>query len=284
MSTGFISATNSHRISEAVAAIRKKIGDHAPRAAIVLGSGLGGLAGTIQQPRSIAYDDIPHFARSTASGHRGAIVAGFFGHEKSVPVVAMAGRLHCYEGWTVEQVTFPVRVLAALGVKVLILSNAAGGLNPNYRVGDMMVIRDHINFMHRRRTAADDGNGMESTNGRTLHGPYDPTLSAVALRAARRGDFVAWEGTYLATLGPSYETRAEYRMMRRIGADAVGMSTVPEVIAAARQGMRVLAISMISNVARPDVGVKTSHQQVLAAGQQAEPRMGQMVEAVVATV
>lgn len=279
-----VGTANTRRISEAVEAIRNRIGDHAPRVAVVLGSGLGGFAAAIEQPRSLAYREIPYFARSTASGHRGEIVAGFLGRKKPVPVVAMAGRLHCYEGWTVDQVTFPVCVLAALGTEVLILSNAAGGLNPNYRVGDIMVIRDHINFMHRRWTAVDDQNDMEMEDRRILHDPYDPMLSAVALRAARRGDFAAWEGTYLATLGPSYETRAEYRMMRRIGADAVGMSTVPEVIAAARQGMRVLAISMISNVARPDVRVETSHQQVLEAGRHAEPRIGQMVAAVVAAV
>lgn len=279
------------KVSEAVHAIRGAIGDHTPRAAIILGSGLGGLTARLECPRAIPFVDIPHFARSTAKGHRGEIVAGYLGSGSTVPVVAMAGRLHCYEGWSIGQVTFPVAVLASLGAKVLIVSNAAGGLNPHYRVGDMMVLRDHINLIPRPVTGEHGDNSKGSKAGSAIatpykgpRCPYDAELAAVTLKAARNGNFAAWEGTYLATLGPTYETRAEYRMMRRFGADAVGMSTVPEVLEAGRRGMRVLAISMISNVARPDEGATTTHQEVLEAGRQAEPRMHQMVQAAMHTL
>lgn len=295
------------RISEATAAIRARIGDQIPHAAIILGSGLGGIASRIENPRSISFAAIPHFACSTAEGHRGEVVAGQFGEEKT-PVVALAGRLHRYEGWSLDQVTFPVAVLAALGAQVLIVSNAAGGLNAHFQVGDIMVLRDHINMLPcsaRDRPlpstippgAAQDS-GASHNSGAShiaqLHGyrgcgpslatPYDPELACTAIAAARRAGFAAYGGTYLATLGPNYETRAEYRMMRRIGADAVGMSTVPEVLEAGRRGMRVLALSMISNLAFPNLVQPIDHQHVLEAGQRAEPKLRQIIEEVLRTL
>ncbi len=278
----------SVRVNEAVQTIRQIAAQSSgselhrslcPRAAIILGSGLGGLTQSIEDALHIPFAEIPHFARSTAVGHRGELVLGLLA---GVPVVAMAGRFHRYEGWTNEQVTFPVRVLAALGVNTLIVSNAAGGLRPHYSVGDIMVIRDHI----QRMTLATSGRPAVASEPAELSpqhslarnsNPYCDRLSKLALQAGRKGDFMVHQGTYLATLGPTYETRAEYRMMRRIGADCVGMSTVPEVLQAQQEGLNVLALSMISNVARPDAVQETTHQEVLDAGRLAEPRMSYLV-------
>lgn len=263
-----------------------------PRVGIILGSGLGGLADQIEQPHAIRFADIPGFAQSTAAGHRGQLITGSWGGR---PVVVLAGRLHRYEGWSVSQITFPVRLMHALGARVLIASNAAGGLRHHFAVGDAMVLRDHINAIGNPLASlspiAADGDNV----GPTTHGPqnaattetptrgispYDPQLAELALAAGRSGNFPVHQGTYLATLGPSYETRAEYRMMRRLGADCVGMSTVPEVLTAQNLGMRVLALSMISNVARPDAATETTHAEVLDAGRQSEPRMIHIVRTV----
>ena len=185
----------------------------------------------------------------------------------------MAGRLHRYEGWSFDQITFPVRVLAACGSPVLIVSNAAGGLRHHFKVADAMVIRDHINFLPLRSSWQPFRSRGEN--------PYDPQLAQTALAISRSADIPVHQGTYLATLGPSYETRAEYRMMRRLGADAVGMSTVPEVLVAQACGLRVLALSMISNVATPDAASETTHEEVLEAGRLAGPRMSKIVREVV---
>lgn len=271
-------------ITEATAAIRARIGDQIPRAAIILGSGLGGVAAGIENPRSISFAAIPHFACSTAAGHRGEIVAGQFGSLRT-PVVAMAGRLHCYEGWSLDQITFPVAVMAALGADVLIVSNAAGGLNAGFQVGDIMVLRDHINLLpcparDRSFRSFRFGCSDHRPGGSPLAPLYDPELARTAMAAARSADFAAYCGTYLATLGPNYETRAEYRMMRHFGADAVGMSTVPEVLEAGRRRMRVLALSMISNLAFSETLQQTDHQHVLEAGERAEPKLRRIIEEV----
>ncbi|HBJ39059.1 MAG TPA: purine-nucleoside phosphorylase [Planctomycetaceae bacterium] len=247
----------------------------APRAGIILGSGLGGLADEIADPLRIDYADLPGFARATASGHRGQLI---FGTLDGVPVVAMAGRMHRYEGHGDDRVTFPVRLMAALGATMLIVSNAAGGLNPVLNVGDIVIINDHID--------------LAKKGGRTLVAPlpifgrvasplplYDSRLSQIALAAARAGDFAAILGTYIATLGPTYETRAEYRMMRKLGGDVVGMSTAPEVCVAATLGMRVLGLSLVSNVARPDEAQSTDHQDVLDAGRVAQVKLRKIVAA-----
>ncbi len=247
--------------------------DIVPGTAIILGSGLGGVADQIQQATVTAFAEIPGFARATAGGHRGELITGFLAGQ---PVVAMAGRLHRYEGWTNDDIVFPLHVMAALGAVNLIVSNAAGGVNPKLRVGDLVIIRDHINWI-----------GGCFRDFPTADGPltrqaeiYDDHWSAVAMRAAIEGRFTALPGTYLATLGPNYETRSEYRMMRRIGADVVGMSTVIEVLAAASLKMRILGLSMVSNVANPDRATSTNHAEVLAAGRDAEIKMEQVVRAV----
>ncbi|QDT07520.1 Purine nucleoside phosphorylase 1 [Rubripirellula lacrimiformis] len=247
-----------------------------PSAAIILGSGLGGLADKIEDPVAIPFGDIPGFGTSTAAGHRGQLVLGTI---DAVPVVAMAGRFHRYEGWSNDDVTFPVDVMHAMGASRLIVSNAAGGVSPKLSVGDIVVIADHINFM----TGTFAWNSKQSVPcfGRTHSGPtYDTAMSKTAMQVAVDTGFAAYRGTYLATFGPTYETRAEYRMMRKLGADVVGMSTVPEVLAASNRGMRVLGLSMVSNVANPDRPVKADHEEVLQAGRAAEVKMEAIVRAV----
>lgn len=246
-----------------------------PVVAVILGSGLGQLADQIDQATAIPFAEIPGFAASTAGGHRGTLILGTL---EGRPIVAMAGRLHRYEGHSPERVTFPVRLMRRLGAETLIASNAAGGVNPKLCVGDIVVIRDHIDWMR----GAMHSPVIEATEHVRREGNvYDAEWAQVALLASMRHDFVAYEGCYLATLGPNYETRAEYRMMRRMGVDVVGMSTVPEVLAARHFGMRVLALSMVSNVARPDHRVVANHEEVLAAGRSAAVKMETIVRDVV---
>jgi purine-nucleoside phosphorylase len=260
------------QLPTAVATVRAQLSSLQPQFGIILGSGLGGLAADVRDGGRIPFQAIPGFAKSTAAGHRGELVFGFL---QQTPVIALAGRFHRYEGWSNFQVGFPIRLLGSLGVKRLIVSNAAGGLRPHYQVGDLLVIRDHINLIPDHQQCCEF-----IPRGAT---PYSPRLASLALAAGRQGNIPMHEGTYLATLGPTYETRAEYRMMRRMGADCVGMSTVPEVLQAQREGIEVLALSMISNVARPDAIQETSHQEVLDAGKIAEPRMRYIVQRVLAT-
>lgn len=251
-------------------------------AGIILGSGLGGLVNQIQSPASIGYEEIPGFVRSTAGGHQGKLV---FGLLDSIPVVAMAGRFHRYEGWTNTQATFPVSVIAGLGAKTLVVSNAAGGVNPKLCVGDIMIIRDHLNWLSGPPSQVTHQDRSAITFGGQHRGLlYDADLASLAKQAAMQNGFATPDGTYLATLGPNYETRAEYRMMRRIGVDAVGMSTVPEVLVAAANGMRVLGLSMISNVADPDRPNIADHQEVLEAGKQAAAKMESIVKSVLKRV
>ncbi|MGB7343730.1 MAG: purine-nucleoside phosphorylase [Pirellulaceae bacterium] len=258
---------------DAVASIRKFSGIQ-PIAAIILGSGLGGLADKIENPVAIAYQDIPGFAKSTAGGHRGQLILGVLAN---APVVAMAGRFHRYEGWSIDDVAFPVHVMNALGAPRLIASNAAGGVNPKYRVGDIVVISDHINFM----------TGISLCNNHPPHLPlsrqdevYDSAMAEIAMQTAVENQFTAYRGTYLATFGPTYETRAEYRMQRKLGADVAGMSTVPEVLAAIQIGMTVLGLSLVTNVANPDLSIKADHGEVLEAGRAGADKMESIVRRV----
>ena len=250
----------------------------APRVGIVLGSGLGSVGDAIELEQSIDYHDIPHFQRSTAVGHKGRLLCGRLA---GVPVVAMQGRFHCYEGYSAERATFPVRVMKALGVELLIVSNAAGGLNPLYREGDVMVIDDHINLMNRNPLIGvnDDSLGPRFPD---MGAPYDRRLGDKALAIAREKDFVCHRGVYIAMLGPTYETRAEIRMLRYFDGDAVGMSTVPEAIVAAHAGMRVLGLSTITNVCTPDKASTTSGHEVVATAETASGKLKAIVEGVIA--
>ncbi|MBC8868462.1 MAG: purine-nucleoside phosphorylase [Planctomycetes bacterium] len=256
---------------EASAAIRRRW-DARPVAGLILGTGLGNVASYIETDATIDFEAIPHFPRSTALSHRGRLVCGRLG---DTPLVVMEGRWHYYEGHSIDRLTLPVYVMRALGVELLILSNASGGLNPRFASGDVMVIEDHINLMFWKQAPRMEKES-DSSRQPAPH-PYDRALIEQALAISRRENFVAHRGVYVAMTGPSYETRAEYRFLRRIGADVVGMSTVPEAVAAARCGMRMLALSTVTNVARPDNPEVTTAEDVVAAAERAEPNVRRII-------
>lgn len=262
-------------IDEAVAGIRPRADAAVPLVGIILGSGLGGLADAAAVDAAIPYAEIPHFPVSTASGHRGRLVLGRL---EGKQVAMMQGRAHLYEGYTAAQVTFPIRVLVALGVRILLVTNAAGGLARGFQPGDLMAITDHINFMGTNPLIGpnDDALGPRFPD---LSRAYDPDLLAVALEAARDEGVPLRRGVYLAVSGPSYETPAELTMMARWGADAVGMSTVPEVIVARHAGLRVLGISAITNVAGG--AEPPSHEAVLRGARELEPAFVRLVRRIV---
>ncbi len=247
-----------------------------PRAGIVLGSGLGGFAASIEKQVTIPFAEIPHFASSTVIGHAGALICG---EVDGLPVVAMQGRFHLYEGYSAAQATLPIRVMKGLGIELLILSNASGGLNPQYESGDLVVVDDHINLMFRNPLIGinDDRLGPRLPD---MSRPYSPVWIERVLQIARLLNITAHRGVYAALSGPTYETRAEYRMLRRLGADVVGMSTVPETTVAVHAGIPVLALSIVTNVCTPDFLDKTSGAEVVMAAQSAEPKLRQVVREV----
>jgi purine-nucleoside phosphorylase len=254
-----------------------------PQVGLILGSGLNPLAEAVEAADRIPYDQIPHFPKPTVEGHVGRLVLGRL---EGRQVAVMQGRVHFYEGYPIQQVVFPVRAMQALGIKTLIVTNAAGGLNPSFHPGDLMLIRDHLNMM-----GMTGNNPLFGPNDPTL-GPrfpdmsqaYDPTLRRMARQVAEREGIPLHEGVYAGLAGPSFETPAEIRFLRLIGADAVGMSTVPEVIVARHGGLRVLGLSGISNVALTEAvaGQETSHEEVLATGQQVVPRLTALIRGVLA--
>jgi purine-nucleoside phosphorylase len=249
-----------------------------PRCGIILGSGLGSVGEAIKLEEAIDYGDVPHFLKSTAVGHRGRLLCG---NLNSVSVIAMQGRFHCYEGYSAERATFPVRLMNALGIELLIVSNAAGGLNPNFACGDVMVIDDHINLLNRNPLVGvnDDKLGPRFPD---MGAPYDRRLGDRALAIARKNDFICHRGVYAAMLGPTYETRAEIRMLRYFCADAVGMSTVPEAIVAVHAGLKVLGLSTITNICSPDKQVTTSGHEVIATAETARGNLLAIVTGIVA--
>jgi purine-nucleoside phosphorylase len=234
-----------------------------PRIGLVLGSGLGEFATTLEGAATIAYAAIPHFPVSTAIGHRGELVVG---RSAGVPVAVMAGRVHYYEGYTPAEVVFPIRVLGRLGIKAVVLTNAAGGVNVGYKPGELMIIEDHINHMGMNPLV---GPNEEALGLRffDMSEAYDPELRRIAEKACQQAGVPVRKGVYIAFSGPSYETPAEIRMARVLGADAVGMSTVPEVIAARHMGLRVLGLSCITNMAAGVVKRKLDHREVLEAAE-----------------
>ena len=265
------------QVREATDAIRQEWNGR-PRAGIILGTGLGSLAEEIRGEATLDYETIPHFPRSTAVSHAGQLVCGRLA---GLPVVAMEGRFHAYEGYSYGQITFPVRVMKALGAGLLVVSNACGGMNPQYARGDIMVIEDHINLMN--------GNPLIGVNDDSLGprfpdmiAPYDGELIDRALEIARREDFVAHKGVYVAVTGPNLETRAEYRFLRTIGADVVGMSTVPEVIVAVHAGMRVLGLSIVTDMCLPDALKPADINDILATAAEAEPKLRKTVMGILA--
>ncbi len=245
-----------------------------PQVGLILGSGLNPLAQAVEDAQRIAYDEIPHFPTPTVEGHVGRLVLGRL---EKTPVVIMQGRAHFYEGYPIQQVVFPVRVMQVLGIETLIVTNAAGGLNPAFQAGDLMLITDHINLI-----GMTGNNPLFGPNDAAL-GPrfpdmsraYEPKLGHIAAEVAEAEGIPLRKGVYAGLAGPSFETPAEIRFLRLIGADAVGMSTVAEVTVARHAGIRVLGVSGISNVAlaEPVTGQETSHEEVLAAGEQIVPRL-----------
>jgi purine-nucleoside phosphorylase len=256
------------QIEAAAGAIRGAWGE-VPHAGIILGTGLGHLANKIDVAASLDYEAIPHFPRSTSVSHRGRLVCGRL---EGVPVVAMEGRFHQYEGYSLKQITLPVRVMKALGAKLLIVSQAAGGMNPHYRPGDVMIIDDHINLMGDNPLVGvnDDRLGPRFPD---MSAPYDPRLVDKGLEIARREDFVVHRGVMVAVTGPNLETRAEYRFLRQIGADVVGMSTVPEVIVAVHAGLRVFGMSVVTDMCFPDALKPADIQEIIATANAAEPKL-----------
>jgi purine-nucleoside phosphorylase len=247
-----------------------------PELALVLGSGLGGVADALVDAVRIPYEEIPGFPRVTVSGHTGALVCGSLG---GVPVAALQGRFHAYEGWSQEEVVLPVRLLSSLGASRLLVTNAAGGIRPGLVPGDLMLISDHLNLMGRSPLAGPVAEGEERFPD--MSDPYDAAYRRVAERVALARGIPLQQGVYAALLGPSYETPSEIRMLARLGADAVGMSTVPEVIVARARGMRVLGISCITNLAAGLGGEKLDHAEVMEVGARVRDRMAELILALV---
>jgi purine-nucleoside phosphorylase len=268
-------------VTEAAGFLRSKLGNLKPYIGIVLGSGLGAAADAVHDRVIVPYDQIPHFPKSTVEGHTGRIVAGMLG---GVPVIVMQGRVHFYEGYSPKEVTFPMRVLGALGIRTVVLTNAAGGISERYRVGQLVLIADHINMMgwnplvgpNERRFAF--GRKERGLRFFDMTEAYSKRLRTVAVQAAEQEGMTLGEGVYLAVSGPSFETPAEIRAFRSMGATLVGMSTVPETIVARHMGIEVLGISCVTNLASGLGTSQLSHAEVFEAGRQVERRLAELLE------
>ena len=249
-----------------------------PRVGIILGTGLGGFVEEVSVEATFDYSDIPHFPKSTAVGHRGRLVCG---RVEGLPIMAMEGRFHMYEGYPLQQITLPVRVMREMGAEILVVSNACGGMNPYYRSGDIMVIEDHINLMGDNPLIGinDDRLGPRFPD---MSEPYDHKLIETALAVARRENITAHQGVFVAVSGPNLETRAEYRFLRMIGADVVGMSTVPEVIVARHCGLRVIGFSIVTDMCLPDALEEANVEQIITTANAAEPKLRALVRGVLA--
>ena len=263
------------RIGAAASAVRARF-PTPPTVAIILGTGLGSLVRELRVDAAIDYADIPGFPLSTVESHAGRLLCGGLGGKT---VVAMQGRFHRYEGYSLQAVTFPVRVMHALGAGTLVVSNACGGMHPDWRAGDLMLIADHINLLGDNPLVGpnDDSLGPRFPD---MSEPYDASLRALAREVARAGGITLREGVYVAVAGPNLETRAEYRMLRRIGADVVGMSTVPEVIVAVHERMRVLGVSIITDLCIPETLQPARLEDIIAVAGGAEPALAQLVRGV----
>lgn len=265
------------QIEEVVKKIRSRW-EGVPHAGVILGTGLGRLVEHIQVEAGFDYEELPHFPRSTAISHRGRLVCGTL---NGLPVVAMEGRFHMYEGYSLQAVTLPVRVMRALGAKMLVVSNASGGMNPHFQSGDVVVIDDHINLLGDNPLIGinDDRLGPRFPD---MSEPYDRELSKRALEIARREGISAHRGVFVAVSGPNLETRAEYRFLRLIGADIVGMSTVPEVIVAIHAGMRVVGLSVVTDMCLPDCLEAANIEKIIATANGAEPHLRKLVLGILA--
>lgn len=263
-------------INETVKFIRKKT-NFKPQIGIILGTGLGKLVDCIKIETSIPYSKLPNFAVSTVESHEGKLIFGELAGKK---IVAMQGRFHYYERYSMFEVTFPVRVMKALGCKILIVSNACGGVNPLFERGDVMLITDHINLFPENPLR---GKNDESIGPRfpDMYNTYDKDLQKLAERVALEQKISLKKGVYVGLQGPCFETSAEYRMLRTIGGDAVGMSTIPEVIVARHSGLKVLGISIVTDLCLPDAPEPVSHTIVIEAANKAEPKLTKLIEGVV---
>lgn len=251
-----------------------------PDVGIILGSGLGGLTETIAIDHRLSYHNIPYFPQPTVKGHSGELLSGKI---KGKSVLAMAGRFHFYEGYSMQEVTFPIRIMKALGVKTLMISNAAGGMNAAFRVGDMMIIRDHINLIpeHPLRGKNDERLGIRFPD---MSEPYNKEFIELAMAIGQQQNFRIHTGVYAGVQGPTFETRAEYEYLHKIGADAVGMSTVPEVIVAVHAGLKVFALSVISDLGIREENNPITHEEVLEAAEAATPRMTKLFQEMIGKI
>lgn len=263
------------QIQEAVAKIQSVWGTK-PHAGIILGTGLGNFAENVEVEATLDYADIPHFPVSTATSHRGRLV---FGKLRGLPVMVMEGRMHAYEGYPLSQITLPVRVMKALGAELFIVSQAVGGMNPAYNPGDVMLIDDHINLLGDNPLVGvnDDRLGPRFPD---MSQPYNFELLDEGQAIARRKDFVVHRGVSVAVLGPCLETRAEYRFLRAIGADVVGMSTVPEVITAVHCGLRTFGMAVVTDMCLPDALEVAEVEEIIRIANSAEPKLRMMVEGI----
>lgn len=268
------------KLEDSIAVINKKIGSFKPEIGLVLGSGLGILAEEMIDPLKIPYQDVPHFPRPTVEGHAGQLI---FGRLSNIPVLTCQGRLHYYEGYTATEITYPIRIMQLLGVKTLLVTNAAGGINISYSPGDLMLITDHINLMGE--------NPLRGPND-AQYGPRFPDMSEAyaldlrerALKAAAQLNIKLQTGIYAGLCGPSYETPAEIKFLRTIGADAVGMSTVPEVIVANHAGIKVLGISCITNMAAGVLPHKLSHEEVVTTAEKVKNSFANLLKQILANL
>lgn len=266
------------KIQETAEFLRKRMTSQ-PETAIILGSGLGRLVEEIEIEDEIAYSDIPNMPLSTVEGHSGKLLFGKLGGKE---IIAMQGRFHYYEGYDMKQVTFPVRVMYELGIKNLFVSNAAGGMNPAFSVGDLMIIEDHINMFPENPLRGK--NFPTGPRFPSMHEAYDKHFIAIVEEAAKNLSIKVQKGVYLGTPGPTFETPAEYRAFRILGADAVGMSTVPEVIVAVHCGIKVFGISVITDLGGFAEAVKVSHEEVQVAADAAQPRMTALMKELIKKV
>ncbi len=273
---GLTASTLVDNVDEAVAVVHGRSGVQ-PRVGVILGTGLGGLAAEIEVETEISYEDLPNFPLPTVESHSGKLILGTL---DGVPVIAMQGRFHLYEGYSLQEVTFPVRVMGSLGADTLVVSGAVGGMNPLWNLGDLMLLDDHINLLGENPLT---GPNLDALGPRfpDMSRPYDPELQEIAVSSAMELGIPLRRGVYAAVAGPNLETRAEYRMLRRIGADVVGMSTVPEVIVARHQGLRVLGLAIITDLCLPDALEVADVQQIIATATSAEPVLTSLIRAVI---
>jgi purine-nucleoside phosphorylase len=266
------------RIEHTANYIKSRIGDFVPEAGIILGTGLGGLVTEIEVEKQLMYSNIPDFPMSTLEFHSGKLIFGTLAGKK---VVAMQGRLHYYEGYSMQQITFPVRVMKMLGIKTLFVSNASGSLNPDFKKGHLMVIEDHINLQPANPLV---GRNEDQLGPRfpDMSEPYKQHLIQKGLQIAKANNIICHKGVYVAVTGPNLETRAEYRYLRRIGGDAVGMSTAPEVIVANHMGLPVFAISVLTDEGFPEELKPVSVEEIIAVAKQAEPNMTLILKELIA--